>query len=256
MENLKFCETELLYFGKGNTPSLHLHTHPFYQLEVCLSGLLHCRNAGKNFVLAPGEIWLIPPETLHDFPQGNSSYEYLSLKFLCDQTVAEYYGTYTFLRYNLEHILQIINHESHFSPFAGEGKEILESYLNGIMLHLFRQKGKSPGGSSFIASCRELVCKYGYQINVSTLAEHFHYTRSQLQYRFAKEYGAKTNIKKFIEDILIHQAEKHLRYSAMNLSAVARTMNFPSIYIFSRFFKRKTGISPLKMREKLHSSIL
>ena len=89
-----------------------------------IAALPECR---EEFCVGAGGIWLIPPETLHDFPQGNSSYEYLSLKFLCDQTVAEYYGTDTFLRYNLEHILQIINHESHFSPFAGEGKEILET---------------------------------------------------------------------------------------------------------------------------------
>ena len=56
MENVKFCETELLYFGKGNTPSLHLHTHPFYQLEVCvfpdcciagMPGRILCWRGGK-----------------------------------------------------------------------------------------------------------------------------------------------------------------------------------------------------------------
>jgi len=37
----------------------------------------------------------------------------------------------------------------------------------------------------------------------------------------------------------------------MNLSEIAKEMNFPSIYAFSWFYKRKTGMSPLQSRKKL-----
>mgnify|MGYP000669983467 FL=1 len=53
-----------------------------------------------------------------------------------------------------------------------------------------------------------------------------------------------------VEDILLELAEKHLQYSSMTLTEIAREMNFPSIYVFSRFYKRKTGVSPLKKRRK------
>ena len=53
-----------------------------------------------------------------------------------------------------------------------------------------------------------------------------------------------------MEDILLELAEKHLQYSSMTLTEIAREMNFPSIYVFSRFYKRKTGVSPLKKRRK------
>ncbi|MGN0873353.1 MAG: helix-turn-helix domain-containing protein, partial [Victivallales bacterium] len=71
------------------------------------------------------------------------------------------------------------------------------------------------------------------------------------QYRFSKEYNGNTNLKRFIEEILLELAEKHLQYPSMTLTEIAGEMNFSSIYVFSRFYKRKTGVSPLKKRRKI-----
>ncbi len=253
MESGKSIETELLYFGRGCTPSAHFHAHAFYQIELCLSGQLPCRNKNDNFILNPGEFWLIPPQCRHEFRESRNRYEYLSLKFLCSRSIPEFRGKDTVSQYNMTAIRHIICDEQPVSPFTPEGKEIIEGHLCGMMRHLAYFRNPDRQETPFIMACRTEVCKMGYLVNVSALAEHFHYTRSQFQYRFANEHGGNAHIKHFIEDILLKQAEKHLRYSAMNLTEIAKAMNFPSIYVFSRFYKRKTGMSPLKVRNRMNS---
>ena len=242
---------ELLYFGRGKNPSAQLHQHAFYQIEFCLSGQLFCRSGKKRFVLSPGEFWLIPPELPHQFLDNRNPYEYLSIKFSSCLVVREYYGCDPLTGFWLNSILRLVSSEKEFSPYSGEGKEILENYLLGILRHHSDLSASSGRESSFLMALREEVCKGGYKVNVAELANRLHCTRSQLQYRFVKECGGNANIKHFIEDILIALADRHLKYSSMNLSEIAVEMNFPSIYNFSRFYKRKTGCSPLKNRKKI-----
>ena len=108
---------------------------------------------------------------------------------------------------------------------------------------------QSRQGEPYILSAiKELVSRYGYNVNIPFITEQLAVSRSQLHYRFSKSTNGSTDIKAFIEDVLLSLAEKHLRYSTMNVSEIASELNFPSIYSFSRFYKRKTGKSPLKMR--------
>jgi len=242
---------ELLYFGRGGTPSQRPHKHAFYQIEFCLSGHLTGKTETEVFSLAPGDFWLIPPEREHHFLDSREPYEYISFKFKWNRTLPEARGNDPVVRYFLDRILEITSPGNGFSPFSPEGKLIVESHLGGLLRHLAGASRKVLRESPFVMKIRGLVCQEGYAVNVSQLAEKFHLTRSQFQYRFLREHHGNANIKRFIEDILVSLAEGHLKYSPMNLSEIAKEMNFPSIYTFSRFFKRKTGISPLQCRKRL-----
>ena len=241
---------ELLYFGCGNSPSAQLHQHAFYQIEFCLSGQLFCKSRTARFALSPGEYWLIPPEQPHQFIDNRAPYEYLSIKFNSILALPEHRGSDPVSVYYLNAILDIIRNAGTISGFSPDGKSIIENHLSGILHHLATHSSENESESPFIMAIREEVCKRGYAVNVAELADFFRYTRSQLQYRFSKEYSGNTNLKRFMEDILLELAEKHLQYSSMTLTEIAREMNFPSIYVFSRFYKRKTGVSPLKKRRK------
>ena len=250
MDALSLDMPELLYFGCGSSPSAQLHLHAFYQIEFCLSGQLFCRSRDERFVLAPGEYWLIPPEQPHQFVDNRRPYEYLSIKFNSAFALPEHRGSDPISSYYLNAILDVIRNAGTISAFSPDGKSVVENHLFGILHHLAVLSSADKAESPFIMAIREEVCKRGYAVNVAELADFFRYTRSQLQYRFSKEYNGNTNIKRFIEEILLELAEKHLQYSSMTLTEIAREMNFPSIYVFSRFYKRKTGCSPLRKRRK------
>ena len=121
--------------------------------------------------------------------------------------------------------------------------------LSGILSRLTLHHQAKQGEPYICSAIKELVSRYGYQVNIPFAAEKLSLTRSQLHYRFAKSSNGSTDIKAFIEDALLKLPEKHLRYSPMNISEIASELNFSSIYSFSRFYKRKTGISPMEMRK-------
>ena len=53
----------------------------------------------------------------------------------------------------------------------------------------------------------------------------------------------------WIEDVLIEEIQYELKHSNESISEIAFKLNFPNISFFGKFFKRKTGVSPLKYRK-------
>ena len=250
MQTEQISMPELLYFGRGNTPSAKLHKHAFYQMELCVSGVLLCHTEDKQFILRPGELWLIPPGFKHQFVDNRKAYEYLSLKFKHDAMLPQIKRNDDITKYYLDVILAVIDQKGGFSPYSQDGKSVIENHLYGLLFHLLKKADRQKSESHFIMSIREEVCKRGYKMNVDQLAQFCCCTRSQFKYKFATENKGDGNIKQFIDNILIEMADKHLTYSALSFGKIAKELNFPSIYVFSRFFKRKTGITPSEYRAK------
>lgn len=243
---------ELLYFGYGTTASHGMHSHFFYQIEFCVHGEIPCRTSTETFSLKQGEFWLIPPGTQHRFLKGNSDYRYVTLKFDCAENISEFKGSDPACCAILGSVREIISRNSDLDPHSPAAKFVIENAVNGIMNKLKMLKDPEHQEPDLFNTIRSCVGRDGYLVDINYMAEHLRLTRSQLHYRFAKSTGNNSNnIRDFIEEVLINIAEKHLRYSPMNISEIANELNFPSIFCFSRFFKRKCGISPLELRRKL-----
>ena len=200
--------------------------------------------------LAEGEFWLIPPGLRHRFQKSEEKYRYITLKFKYSDNVRVFKGKDDICCALLNSILSVIKHESGLDPNSSSAKFVIETMLNGIMTRLAVHHQSRQGEPFILSAIKELVSRYGYNVNIPFAAEQLSMSRSQIHYRFSKSTNGSTDIKSFIEDVLLDLAEKHLRYSTMNISEIASELNFPSIYSFSRFYKRKTGLSPLEMRRK------
>ncbi len=249
MNNTILPFPELLYFGCGSVPSAKMHKHAFYQLELCCSGALLCQTEDGKFILHEGEVWLIPPGLRHQFLDKEKPYTYISLKFNCAaQLPAKLQLKDVISAYYLTALWDILRQQESFSPYSPEGKAIIENHLYGLLRHLYCETALKSVESYFIMQLREEICKHGYEANVEQLAQYCQCSRAQLKYRFAKECQGRAKIKQFSEKVLLDLALKHLKYSPLSISQIAAEMNFPSIYAFSRFFKRKTGTTPTKYR--------
>ena len=241
---------ELLYFGYGDTPSHGMHSHEFYQIEFCIEGNIPAVTDQEKLTLSCGELWLIPPGLRHRFLKGGEKYRYITLKFTCDENIYQFKGSDDICCSLLRSILAVIKHECGLDPNSASAKFVIETMLGGIISRLSCHHQAKQGEPYICSAIKELVSRFGYKVNIPFAAAKLSLTRSQLHYRFAKSAHGSTDIKAFIEDALLHLAEKHLRYSPMNISEIAAELNFPSIYSFSRFYKRKTGVSPLEMRKR------
>ena len=237
----------VLYFGIGSGSGVQTRAHAFYQLEYCISGKMRCLLGEERLLLDAGELVLVPPETPHLFQAGEGGFEFLSVKFDYPKRLAAFHGGDAPLRFHADELARIIGEKTPLSPFSPDGLEVLADILAAMLGHLERGTASEPQEARFLKCLRTLIFSRGYHTTVGWLAQKMGCTRYQLQYRFQQE-QADGRLKQFIDQQVAFQATNHLRYSSMNISQIADAMHFPSLYVFSRFYKRCTGLSPRQAR--------
>ena len=98
----------------------------------------------------------------------------------------------------------------------------------------------------------------GKAINVESCAENLNMSAAQLNYQFSKalkEHGVSPenySVKKLIDQAILHQIDRYLDFTDFSLSMIAQQLKFNNVYTFSRYYKRLTGISPVKRRQQRH----
>ena len=239
----------VLYFGRGRESGVHVRSHAFYQLEYCISGQMKCLLGEERLTLGAGELALVPPETPHLFEAGVDGFEFFSVKFDWPGTLAPFHGGDAQLRYHGEALARLIGQETDLSPYLPDGQEVIADLLACILGHLRRARQAAPPESRFLARLRALIYSRGYHTTVEWLARTLGCSRYQLEYRFRQE-QPDGRLKHFIDRQVADLATNHLRYSSMNISQIADAMHFPSLYIFSRFYKRCTGSAPSQARSR------
>ena len=60
----------------------------------------------------------------------------------------------------------------------------------------------------------------------------------------------RTTPKAVIDEIIIHSAKEMLHSTSLTVQEIASELNFADQSVFARFFKRKTGDSPITWKRK------
>lgn len=241
-------EAELLYFGHGRTSGTTMHSHPYFQLEYCIGGMLPAAAEGRSLMLRPGDYWLIPPGTRHKFGRNDGTLDYISIKFASPLVSPLRPGHDPVCRYFLEKIRAVVDSETGFTPYGSEGKGIIENHLSGFLRRLEHTTENAPA-SKFETELHAAVCDLGARSNVNDLAERVGMTRAEFKYRFRQETGS-GRIKDYVDAILLKIIEQHLRYSDTPLTRLAEQLHFSSIYAFSRYYKQRRGLPPSEFRNR------
>lgn len=84
-------------------------------------------------------------------------------------------------------------------------------------------------------------------LSVDTIADAVFVSVSKLQKSFKKELGV--SIGKYMNDRLMFAAEKAVRAGNLSIKEISDMFGFCDRFYFSRIFKKKYGISPLKYRK-------
>ena len=242
-------EVELLYFSHARFSGSVFHCHSYFQLEYCIKGQLEASYNGQKLFLKPGDYWLIPPGCRHNFRKSNKDIlDFISVKFSASVAAESKIGHGPVVCYYLDRIRAVLDNETPFSPYAAEGKKIIENYLSGILHHLAQPEFEAPK-SKFETMLQNTIYELGAVANVDELAERNKLSRDEFKYRFRQIIGH-GRIKDYIASILLKIIEEHLLYSDSPLNKVAYELHFPSIYAFSRYFKHRRGITPSEFRRR------
>ena len=242
---------EILYWGRGGQNLTPEHIHPFFQLEIGIAGVLRGTDRGGVFTIGPGECRLFAPEEPHSFHGNGGALDYASLKFR--------FPKFSFTLRNDRVTTELLRRIVALLPAGplppsqdAERLHLLAGELYLLLLELHRDTPPAADAPpALLRRINEAVLQQGYRLNVNLLADKLGLSLSQLKYRFRLENNtASPHLKDYLDSLLTFAARRHLEYSDLRPGAIASLLKFPDVYTFSRFFKRRTGMTPSEFRRQ------
>ena len=141
-------------------------------------------------------------------------------------------------------------------------KEMLEAILKRLLILSVRIIRNTPSLKTLGADQIDLVREFNYLVENHFLAHHdvaFYASKlnkspKTLSNLFSNVYG-RSPISIIHDRIIIH-ARRQINYTDLSIKEIAYDLGFQDIQTFSRFFKNKEGISPLKYRNLQRSVVI
>ncbi len=247
-------------FHQGQDPvlrvdrALHLHDHPFWQLELIAGPGIDLCLPPRERACPPGAAVLIPPGVTHAFRYRDPRGAFLSFRFameghpgLNDACIASGADP---LRASLMATVQACVDRCHrLDPGR---RAMAEHLLAALVWHL---APLPPPERSRIDDplVREVVERLdqrgGRRIAVGALAAELGYSRSRLAARFRAAMGV--SLKSYCDECCAVAAERLLTYSDNSVGVIAAALGFGDQFVFSRFFSRLRSCSPRTFRDRL-----
>jgi len=262
--------TQFLYWFHNELSAKSLpceHLHPYWQLEVVISGHLHIGPIKKMREFKAPCMVLVSPETLHTVQKSSGEGEAFSFKFQLIEHQQDFPGIFAIPNDYLGNwlymtIINLFRSEKQNSELFINKVHLLEHLLAMLLEHIDTcLSGTLPAEPELLVRLREFVLMIGRDANIDTASKYLNCSPAHLKYMFRcisqtySELGAGTSVKDFIDQVCVELIEKHLRYSKMPIGEIAKAVNFPDIYKLSRFYRRIRKITPSDFRKNLSDNL-
>ena len=272
-EPMRFSDIDLvqigrLYFEPGDTMPFHIHKDFYYELTIVTEGEGEIFANGVSTSVKRGDIFLSLPCDMHRIVSSSSS----PMK----------YDFMAFFTNNEKHRTELENISGYLSPqhrvfqderihalvcdaimeFIGGSKfsnELLHAIFTQIIIYIIRDVAEGTKARTSHATQAEAIC---YQLmnyidthifSISSLedvAETMNYNYSYLSALFRKTTGS--TLLSYYHQKRLDVARQLIAEGTMKMTEIAETLNYSSLYSFSRAFKENFGISPKQYAKEEH----
>lgn len=246
------------------------HSHDFHKLIICLSGSVNYTIEGKNYVLSPWDILLVPKNMIHHSKtDALQAYERIVLfiddiylKNLGDGTLSDCFDRAFDGGKCLFHAEGEIK-DIVFSAATELEKEAKKQLFGSslctdanfvrIMVNIGRLSPADDGKEGVVADTRldEIIsyinANYSKDLTIETLAKKFYISRSYLMHKFKNVTGG--SVHSYINEKRLTAALSLLRdgYAATD---AAQLCGFSDYTVFYKSFKKMYGYSPAEVLGK------
>lgn len=248
----------------------HLHIN-WYELTVILGGKgkIYTNDTAEYVEVSEGDIYLSFPADIHTIESDNETplrYSFLSF-ILGESSFKEQFKTITqdfyesekrvFRDRNVSYLLDLLLSE--FMSKTYKQEDMMAHLIHQILIFTCRNfLYQSQNALSANVSKNELLC---YAImryidaniflikNFTDIAEHFNYNYSYLSKVFKQT--TKITILDYLSNKKLERAKILIDEGKLSLTKIAETLNYASIYSFSKSFKYHFGISPTEYKKTL-----
>ena len=150
-------------------------------------------------------------------------------------------------------ILQIIKLQNSLLPADIIRKN---AFLLELLSRLVRESAERgitiDYNEEFFRRVNEVIeSNYNKPISFTSICEQIGYSKNYFTHIYKERFGQTP--KQYYEEIKLNKAISYLSNANISVTEIAYTLGFDTIHDFSRFFKRKTGVSPSDWRHN-HSS--
>lgn len=237
----------MIYCGKIEEPILGSvkHDHPVWEIILRLMGDATFYVGKKTYYTSPGDIILVPPNTTHG---SNSDMPYTDIYIMIDNLdftdtfVVKDYDNSVLLLMNLLH-KTFTENENNCQPILDSLGETIYQYIKKNLTINYKY--------TFVKDLKNIIydnianCDFNISNAIRNMGYHVDYVRKC----FIEEMG--TTPSKYLTTLRINQAKGMLlQESFISVEETAFKCGFRDNFYFSRVFKKQTGISPLKYKQR------
>ncbi len=243
---------EVLYVQSGKSPAglaFPEHSHPFWQLEILLSGCLRCCTPAGDHVLKSGDGLLLPAHLPHRFHYQQKS-SHVSIKFRVDGAstptqpiILKNVPSWKTLSATCIHLIE--------PPRPDYRRQHAVCHLLEALIAMTAtpqpERDVTP---SLVEQVRALV-EHGEnrRWTVAGIARALGCTPGHASAVFRSQ--SAMTLKSFLDQARHEAAANLLSNTDLPISEIADLLEFPDVFAFSRFIKRTAGISPRELRKKM-----
>jgi len=234
------------YMHNKNIVPLNIDRHiiKVHELTFLFSGKMTYFVNDEEFPMTSGDIIYVPAGSMRQRKTGNIENNYISINF---------------------HSPDKIDFEPLIKNCINEELKILLDYLDAVYAHPFKTSPQKLAlvleaiiiqisDNIAISSTSQLATKiidyisthFREKITLNDICQFTYFSPAYCENEFRKTVGK--SIIHYLIDVRVSEAKKLLSETSISCSAIANMVGFEDANYFSRVFKKRTGISPLKYR--------
>lgn len=246
--------------------------HDFWEFVYVDKGAFYVTSGPLELLLRQGQMYIHKPLEFHNVRMtGQQASNSVIVSFSCDspalfdiagsiircgpkerelmaQIIAEAQNAYS-TPLGDPYTKQLKRRES--APFGSE--QLIKIYLEQLLIHLVRQKGKAPAHTATLprqryddAKCKE-ICDFlesraQESLTFADVCKAFSLSPSTLKKLFRDKMGC--GVMDFFQRCKMDRAKELIREKELNFTEIAEALHFSSVHYFSRHFKALTDMTP------------
>lgn len=238
------------------------HLHPSLELCFVLEGEVVCFVNGKKSVAGPGDVLMIFPYQIHEFPydqNNNGRFALLNIpanvyepyrSFILNHSPATPFIGGVAAQEEIKALLEIII----AAKDTGIPKQMASSFtvgLLGALLQSVELVDRAAKQENLLLEVLEYCSEhYKERITLAHLAKLFYINQSSLSRGFNRLLGISFN--DFLQLVRLEEGEQLLRNTTKSVADIAFEVGFSNVRSFHRACEKHRGMPPSALRQKGH----
>lgn len=231
----------------GPQKNIDNHQIKFHELTFLIDGEMSYYIDGERYDMVSGDIIYLPPGSMRQRDIGNGHNDYASMNFHADKRLALKNYIPHGITDEIKLLLAYFDAE-HKNPTNINLKKLnvlFEAMIMQIMDNIIASS-KTPLSMQI---ANYLICNYSKRISLEDISRETFFSIAYCESEFKKAFGK--SIINYLIDIRISEAKKLLTETSLPCSDIASMVGFDDANYFSRVFKKRMGLPPLKYRASM-----